>query len=118
MTGSTWFAPPLILALLINTFHVSWQWGFVIPAALGLLWLIPWLLIFPSKEQMNAIAIKPAAKAATPAPAPAAAIGLPQLMTNSKVLGLFLVRVFTGPITTFYWTWLPLYLLIYWVPRW
>ena len=25
-------APPLILVLLINTFHVSWQWGFVIPA--------------------------------------------------------------------------------------
>ena len=29
---------------------------------------------------------------------------------TSKVLGLFLIRVFTGPITTFYWTWLPLYL--------
>ena len=28
-------APPLILVLLINTFHVSWQWGFVIPAVLG-----------------------------------------------------------------------------------
>ena len=26
------------------------------------------------------------------------------------MLGLFLIRVFTGPITTFYWTWLPLYL--------
>jgi sugar phosphate permease len=29
---------------------------------------------------------------------------------NHKVAGLFLVRVFSGPITTFYWTWLPLYL--------
>jgi len=26
------------------------------------------------------------------------------------VLGLFLIRAFSGPITTFYWTWLPLYL--------
>ena len=48
--------------------------------------------------------------AAVPAPAASATVGLGQLMTNSKVLGLFLIRVFTGPITTFYWTWLPLYL--------
>jgi MFS transporter, ACS family, aldohexuronate transporter len=101
-------APPLILAVLINTFHVSWQWGFVIPALLGLLWLIPWLTIFPSKERMTQIALTPAATA-TPAP-DAARIGLAQLLTNRKVLGLLLVRVFTGPITTFYWTWLPLYL--------
>ena len=26
------------------------------------------------------------------------------------MLGLLLIRVFTGPITVFYWTWLPLYL--------
>jgi sugar phosphate permease len=26
------------------------------------------------------------------------------------VIGLCLIRIFTGPITTFYWTWLPLYL--------
>ena len=56
---------------------------------------------------MTAIALKPAATAAAPQ---AAVHRSAQLMTNSKVLGLFLVRVFTGPITTFYWTWLPLYL--------
>ena len=33
----------------IDTFHVSWQWGFVIPALLGLLWLIPWLLDLPDE---------------------------------------------------------------------
>ncbi|MEO8483866.1 MAG: MFS transporter [Acidobacteriota bacterium] len=101
-------APPLVLILLINTFHVSWQFGFIIPAVLGLLWLIPWFAIFPSKERMNAIALKPAATVASTTTGPQ--IGLLQLMTNRKVLGLFLVRVFTGPITTFYWTWLPLYL--------
>jgi ACS family hexuronate transporter-like MFS transporter len=101
-------APPLILALLISTFHVSWQWGFIIPAALGMLWLIPWLIVFPSKEQMAQIAVTPAA---TAMPAQETSrIGLSQLLTNRKVLGLLLVRVFTGPITTFYWTWLPLYL--------
>ncbi len=102
-------APPIVLALLINTFHVSWQWGFVIPALLGALWLVPWLAIFPSRERMNAIALKPAATAAAPTAA-GPHIGLAHLLGNSKVLGLLLVRVFTGPITTFYWTWLPLYL--------
>ena len=55
---------------------------------------------------MTALAIKPAG--ATTAAAPAISLG--QLIQNHKVLGLFLIRVFTGPITTFYWTWLPLYL--------
>jgi len=104
-------APPLVLVLLINTFHVSWQMGFVIPAVLGLLWLLPWIAIFPSKDRMTAIALKPPTPAGVAAATTAAPrIGLLHLMTNSKVLGLFLVRVFTGPITTFYWTWLPLYL--------
>ena len=33
-----------------------------------------------------------------------------ELIRNRKVLGLFLIRVFSGPITTLYWVWLPLYL--------
>jgi MFS family permease len=103
-------APPLVLALLINKFHVSWQMGFVIPAVLGALWLLPWLATFPSRERIAAIAHKPAATTAAPAPAVSSSIGIGQLLSNSKVLGLLLVRVFTGPITTFYWTWLPLYL--------
>jgi ACS family glucarate transporter-like MFS transporter len=103
-------APPLVLALLINKFHVGWQMGFVIPAVLGALWLLPWLAIFPSKERIAAIAHKPVATATAPAPVVSSSIGIGQLLSNSKVLGLLLVRVFTGPITTFYWTWLPLYL--------
>jgi MFS family permease len=103
-------APPLVLALLINKFHVGWQMGFVIPAVLGALWLLPWLAIFPSKERIAAIAHKPVATATAPAPAVSSSIGIGRLLSNSKVLGLLLVRVFTGPITTFYWTWLPLYL--------
>ena len=37
-------------------------------------------------------------------------VTLGQLIRNRQVLGLFLIRVFSGPITTFYWTWLPQYL--------
>jgi len=77
----------------------------VIPALVCLLWLLPWLATFPDKDRMSAISIKPAgAKTAVPD------VRFSQLLSNQKVLGLFLIRVFTGPITTFYWTWLPLYL--------
>lgn len=69
---------------------------------------------------MTALAVQPTGAPAAPvtpasgrpdasssAPPP---VTLGQLISNHKVLGLFLIRVFTGPITTFYWTWLPLYL--------
>ena len=103
-------APSLILSLLIVQLGVSWKAAFIIPPALGLLWLIPWFAVFPDKQRMAAIAIKPAATAATPAAAPVRDVSLGRLIANHKVLGLLLIRAFTGPITTFYWTWLPLYL--------
>jgi ACS family hexuronate transporter-like MFS transporter len=99
-------AGPLILSLLIETLGFGWQLGFVIPAALGLLWLIPWLAVFPDKKTMTAVALKPAQTAAVQT----AHVPLRRLFANHHVLGLLLIRVFSGPITTFYWTWLPLYL--------
>jgi ACS family hexuronate transporter-like MFS transporter len=103
-------APPLILAFLVQTLHVSWQMGFIIPALIGLVWLIPWMSIFPDQQTMTAVSIMPAATTAAPAAVNAPRITLAHLIGNHKVLGLFLIRVFTGPITTFYWTWLPQYL--------
>ena len=96
-------APPIVVFL---ASQFGWRMAFVIPSLVGLLWLLPWLSIFPDKQRMAAIAIKPAGAVAAAVPD----ISLGQLIQNRKVLGLFLIRVFTGPITTFYWTWLPLYL--------
>ncbi len=96
-------APPIVVALAA---HGNWRMAFVIPSLAGLIWLIPWLATFPDKDRMTAIAIKPAGAVTAAAPA----IGLSQLARNRKVIGLCLIRIFTGPITTFYWTWLPLYL--------
>jgi ACS family hexuronate transporter-like MFS transporter len=102
-------AGPLILSLFVATLGFSWQMAFVVPALVGLLWLLPWLRIFPSKETMAATAIRPAASAAAPVgPAPDLTLG--QLFGNSKVLGLALIRVFTGPVTWFYWNFVALYL--------
>jgi MFS transporter, ACS family, aldohexuronate transporter len=103
-------APSLILSLLIVQLGVSWKAAFIIPPALGMLWLIPWFAVFPDKERMTAIAIKPATVGTPSAAAIAGDVSLGRLIGNHKVLGLLLIRAFTGPITTFYWTWLPLYL--------
>src|SRR5262245_20640362 len=86
-------AGPLILSLLIGTLGVGWQMGFVIPAVLGLLWLIPWLAIFPDKQTMTAVALKPAQTAVVQA----AHVPLGRLFANHHVLGLLLIRVFSGP---------------------
>lgn len=96
-------APPIVVFL---ASQFGWRMAFVIPGLVGLLWLLPWLATFPSKERMAAIAVQPAGTPTAAAPA----LTLGQLFSNHKVLGLFFIRVFTGPITTFYWTWLPLYL--------
>jgi ACS family hexuronate transporter-like MFS transporter len=100
------------LSLLVATFGFSWQMAFVVPALLGLLWLLPWWSVFPSKERMAGLGVKTTARAATvTGAAPLASnISLGRLFGNSKVLGLALIRIFTGPVTVFYWTWLPLYL--------
>ena len=96
-------APPIVVFLATQ---FGWRMAFVIPSLVCLLWLVPWLTTFPGRDRVAAISVKPAGSVTAAAPA----IRLSQLIANHKVLGLFLIRVFTGPITTFYWTWLPLYL--------
>ena len=90
-------ATPLVVFIAT---HLGWRLAFLIPAAIGLLWLIPWLALFPE------MASSPSAGAS----AAATRVGFGALIRNRKVLGLFLIRVFSGPITTLYWFWLPLYL--------
>lgn len=74
--------------------------AFLLPAAVGLVWLIPWLALYPASGA------RPGGSAGgSPVP-----VRFASLLANRKVLGLFLIRVFSGPITTLYWFWLPLYL--------
>ncbi len=90
-------APPLVVAIL----HAyGWRMAFVIPSVVGLVWLLPWLANFPGKQESQAATGQKAG----------ATISFSKLLKNRKVVGLFLIRVFTGPLTTFYWVWLPQYL--------
>lgn len=90
-------ATPLIV-LIATT--LGWRMAFLVPAVVGLAWLAPWLALYPRAEPP-----RPGAVHAGPTD-----IRFGELVANRKVLGLFLIRVFSGPITTFYWAWLPLYL--------
>jgi ACS family hexuronate transporter-like MFS transporter len=95
-------APPIVVYIATQ---FGWRLAFVLTAGAGLLWLLPWLTRFPKKDTMAAIAVGPGI-----APAGVSDVPFRALVRNRAVLGLFLIRVFSGPITTFYWTWLPLYL--------
>ncbi len=90
-------APPLVV-FLARAAGVSMT--FVLPAAFGMIWLIPWLAMYPGKQQSHAASGQKAGPT----------IGFGKLLRNRKVVGLFLIRCCSGPLTTFYWTWLPQYL--------
>ena len=97
-------APPIVVFL---ASQFGWRMAFVIPGLVGLIWLLPWFMTFPDKQTISAVSLRPVG---TPASASGPPLSIGEMITNRHVLGLLLLRVFTGPITTFYWTWLPLYL--------
>ncbi len=89
-------AGPLIVWL---NFTYGWRSTFVATGALGLFWLIPWLLLYKD----------PPATESTPAGSRLAAwVGLLGLR---QTWGLFLARFFSSPVWWFYLFWLPKYLV-------
>ena len=101
-------APPLIVFL---TLRYGWQAGFLLPSAVGLLWLIPWLKTYweprlhPRLTAVERAQADQAAAAHKPAAPPIwTLLGIP------AVWGVILMRSFGGPVTHFYWYWLPEYL--------
>lgn len=89
------FAPPLIVWI---TFKLGWRMAFVVPSILSLVWLIPWLKFYPKDS------------AAQASPAPDSVVRFIDLLRNRKVIGLFFLRLLSGPLVSFYWYWLPEYL--------
>ncbi len=95
-------ATPLVV--LIAT-RLGWRPAFLIPALVGLLWLIPWLVLFPRVDEPARAA---SSGLSTVAPerqlgakvGPRLDVAFGELIRNRKVLGLFLIRAFSGPITT------------------
>lgn len=87
-------APPLVIWLATR---YGWQTAFLAPSLLGLLWIWPWLAIYPRVETGGAAET-------TPQPSFGALLGV------REVWGLMLTRALCGPVNHFYWYWLPEYL--------
>lgn len=90
-------APPLIGLLAIKW---GWQAAFIIPGAIGLLWLPLWFLVYK----------KPVASHLTPAGEVEVRTPWLAFLRQRKVWGLLLARFGSDPVWYFYLFWLPTYL--------
>ena len=92
-------APPLVVLILTRW---GWRAAFLLPSLLGFFWLYPWVRIYraPSPAASQAHTRETQKGPTTRA-----------LMNGRKTWGVVLLRAFSGPITQFYWYWLPLYLV-------
>jgi ACS family hexuronate transporter-like MFS transporter len=97
-------APPLITML---TIRYGWQSAFLLPTAAGFLWVLPWLRTYWEPWR------HPALGSSVPPPPEESSEAQPSVMTLlaiPAVWGVVLMRAFTGPVSHFYWYWLPEYL--------
>lgn len=103
-------APPLIVLI---TVKFGWPAAFILPGLLGLFWLIPWWKVFwepwrhpclSESARQQATLVKKAADEHGADPRILPLLGLPE------VWGVIVMRALGGPVTHFYWYWLPEYL--------
>jgi ACS family hexuronate transporter-like MFS transporter len=87
-------APPVVV---FTTQRFGWKAAFLIPGFVGVLWVLPWLAVYGKGSYSSA-----AAKAA-------AQTNFPDLLRLRQTWGAIAVRATTGPLSQFYWFWLPLY---------
>ncbi|MGH9470236.1 MAG: MFS transporter [Terriglobia bacterium] len=97
-------SPPLIVLI---TLHWGWRAAFLVPSVLGLIWLAPWVALFPREKIRLSRAAPPGSSIPDPNPS---RISLKMLLARREVLGIVIFRAATGPLTSFYWYWLPEYL--------
>ncbi len=95
-------APPMIAGLAL---WFGWRAAFIVPGALGLLWLIGWLAIYRLPAEYPGIAPRELAQLREPDAGPAPSIA--SLLKNRSVLALILSRFVTDPVWTFYLFWIP-----------
>ena len=102
-------APPLIVYLMLN---FGWPSAFLIPSLLGFLWLTPWLKVYwePWRHPRLAQGEREAALAAARQERAGGSPSTGRLLALRPVWGVILMRAFGGPVTHFYWYWLPEYL--------
>jgi ACS family hexuronate transporter-like MFS transporter len=103
-------APPLIVFL---TVRFGWRAAFFLPSLLGLFWLIPWSLIYwePWRHpRLSEVARQQVMRANQARDECAVSPRVFPLLRVPAVWGVIMMRALAGPVTHFYWYWLPEYL--------
>jgi ACS family hexuronate transporter-like MFS transporter len=101
-------APPLVALL---TLHYGWRSAFLFTGALGLVWLVAWMILYdpPQKNRW----LKPEDMPDVKAVAPSIEHGRPdwrKVIMMRECYTMILVRFFTDPVIYFVIFWLPEYL--------
>lgn len=101
-------APPLIVYI---TLKLGWPMAFVLPSLLGFVWLTGWLRVYrepwrhpclTEEQRLAAAAMRQGSEDGK--------LPVGPLLALSATWGVILMRTFGGPVTHFYWYWLPEYL--------
>lgn len=98
MIGSM-VAPPLIVAI---SHFFGWRMAFLLPATLGIVWVIGWRSFYKASAQEER-----SVETAAGEPIPATR----DLLRARQTWALMLCRFMVGPVIQFYWYWLPNYLV-------
>ena len=93
MVGAT-VAPPLIVYLL---HRYGFRAAFLVPAALGFVWLIVWWFVYQREAPAHGEKRQPQSS-------------LREFLGDSSSWAVMLCRFFVGPVIQFYWYWIPMYL--------
>lgn len=99
-------APPLVAIVGI---HLGWRYAFLIPGAIGLVWLPAWILVYRRPPEREDIAERATDRAANLRGAFQRRSWI-QLIRDRRVLAVILPRFASDPVWYFYLFWLPDYL--------
>ncbi len=90
---------PVIVAWLALRF--SWRMAFMVASSTGFVWIVVWRLVYPKELDSAEERFGPAVNRDLP---------VRHLLKFRQTWGLIFLRSLTGPLSHFYWFWLPEYL--------
>jgi ACS family hexuronate transporter-like MFS transporter len=91
----------------------GWRWAFVAGGALGLLWVVVWLLVYRGPRAHPCITPQELAQIEADQhvdAGPRAAVPLSRLLGMREVWGCIIARAMTDPISYFFFFWIPKFL--------
>jgi ACS family hexuronate transporter-like MFS transporter len=98
-------AAPVIVAWL--ALHFSWRTAFMVASSSGFLWMLAWRMVYPKDLDRQDLDSEPPGSGAE---IEENDVPLIQILKYRQTWGLILLRSLTGPLSQFYWLWLPEYL--------